>query len=529
MPPKRKSARQEQPDLAEAFLDLSSKIAQQAREPNILAYKPHAKQLVFHKGTDHLRAYIGGNRSGKTFGATVEDVWWASGTHPYRETPPPPLRGRVVAVDLMQGVNHIILPLISRHVTPSMLINGSWEDSYSKSERVLTFSNGSFIEFMSYEMEIEKFAGTSRHFTHYDEEPPKGIFQECQARLIDTNGSSWISMTPVEGITWVHEDIYEPVNEAADKEILMPGTELTGPVYRSESLETLIVEVAMNENPHLSEKARERYLRTLDEETRAARSRGEFVQIGGKIFPYFSDIHIIDPVDNPAQAFKGWEWYSSVDHGWNNPTAWLWHAVSPEGIVVTFAEHYKDKTTIEDHAAIVKAKEAAWGREPTMRTGDPAMKQTSAVTGTSIIQEYQDNGLFINVETVPRQVEVGIAKMQQYFKIREDGKPRWFITRDCENFIREMRKLRWKTYTSKKTRDENNKLEQVHKKDDHTFDSARYFSTFLPDLSPDSLPSVGESVNPVEALNYDQALLKLVEDQQNVENTLAWTTLETYD
>jgi hypothetical protein len=27
--------------------------------------------------------------------------------------------------------------------------------------------------------------------------------------------------------------------------------------------------------------------------------------------------------------------------GWNNPTAWLWHAVGPNGDIVTFAEHYQ--------------------------------------------------------------------------------------------------------------------------------------------------------------------------------------------
>lgn len=524
MPPKRKTQSREQPTLTDAFLDLSAKLSKQAREPNILAYKPHIKQELFHRSEDYIRLYIGGNRSGKSFGACAEDVWWASGTHPYQKTPPTPIRGRVVAVDLMQGVNQIILPIISRHVTPSMLINGSWEDSYSKSERVLTMANGSTIEFMSYEMETEKFAGTSRHFVHYDEEPPKHVYDECQARLVDTEGHAWISMTPVEGITWVFDKIYDPVDQAKDKEIIIPRTDLTGAVFRSPKEEVTIVEVSMNENPHLSVKAQKRFLDTLSDDDKAARSKGEFVQIGGKVFPYFGDVHIIAPIENPRAQLAGWEWYSSVDSGWNNPTAWLWHAVSPDGTVITFGEHYREKMTVEDHAAIVKAKEKAWGREPNMRTGDPAMKQTTPQSGTSVLREYANNGIYINVETVPRQREVGIVKMQQYFKIRTDThKPTWVITEDCPEFIREMRRLRFKTYASKKMREENNKQEEVHKKDDHAFDSARYFATFLPDLAPEKITE-SPKVDPVQILSYDQALLR----QHEASGSISWTTLETY-
>lgn len=176
----------------------------------------------------------------------------------------------------------------------------------------------------------------------------------------------------------------------------------------------------------------------------------------------------------------------SMDEGWNNPTAVLWHAVSPDNVIVTFSEHYASKMTLAEHAEVIHMREAMWGREPDLRTGDPAMKQTSTQTGVSKLQMLGDLGIYLSVDRVPHDVETGIVKMQQYLQVNKfTKKPRWFITENCVNFIREMKGLRYDSYASRKMQFDLNKKETVHKKHDHTFDSARYFATFLPDLRPE--------------------------------------------
>src|SRR5690606_33271752 len=149
----------------------------------------------------------------------------------------------------------------------------------------------SFVEFMSYDQDTDKFAGTSRHFVHYDEEPPLHVFNECNARLVDTNGSYWISMTPVEGMSWVYEQIY------------VPGT--------SGKSDILVVEVDMLENPYISEEAAENFLSGLSDEERKAREHGQFVQLGGRVYKNFTRaLHTRTPILPP----KEWEWYVSLDH-----------------------------------------------------------------------------------------------------------------------------------------------------------------------------------------------------------------------
>ena len=212
--PRRK---QEAQTPGQMFTSLAEQLRQQALAPNIHGYVPMYKQKLFHVATQRKKLYIGGNRSGKTFGGVAEDIMWVTKKHPYRTLPEGPIRGRVVGVDFLQGVQKILLPLYSQLIPPSELIDGSWERSYDKQLRTLTLDNGSFLEFMSYDQDTDKFAGTSRHFIHYDEEPPKHIFNECNARLVDTAGSYWLTMTPVEGMTWIYDDIYLKGTEQKDE------------------------------------------------------------------------------------------------------------------------------------------------------------------------------------------------------------------------------------------------------------------------------------------------------------------------
>lgn len=539
---------QEQVSIADLFLSMSNDLEAQAAKPNMLGYKPHHKQELFHKMDEFLRLYIGGNRSGKTYGAVAEDIWWASGKHPFIDIKSKwrgeQIRGRVVAVAYVDGVEKIIIPLFKALTPRSWLRGGSWDTAWSARERTLHFEyNDSFIEFMSYEQETAKFAGTSRHFIHYDEEPPKHIFNECQARIIDTNGSSWISMTPVEGMTWMYDDVYQPAEDSEDREVILEGNVDIGPVWRSSSRFFAAIEVGMNENPYITADARDRYLAGLDPDERAARSKGHFVQTAGKVFKQFSvETHVTSEDINPKELqSKGWQIYTSVDHGWNAPTAWLWHAVAPEGYrevhngvevfverVFTFHEHFQSEMTIAEHSEVVKGLEAGWGlnTDDIIRTGDPAMHQHSGITGTTVVQEYAVNGLYIYTDSIPTDRGVGIARMQQYFRVVDNtNRPTWLISDSCQNFIRELRNLRWKASNSKKVRDQQNPQEQVHKKDDHAFDSAKYFATFLQELAPAPyVPIQGKPKG--DTMNYDEALAKSLAAQ--ADHGIEWTVVETY-
>src|SRR3954447_21270147 len=89
---------------SDAFRLLGEKLKVGITRPNLNRYKPHDKQVKFHESSARKKLYIGGNRSGKTTGGIAEDIYWARGIHPYRSIPEPPIRGRYVTVDFINGV-----------------------------------------------------------------------------------------------------------------------------------------------------------------------------------------------------------------------------------------------------------------------------------------------------------------------------------------------------------------------------------------------------------------------------------------
>lgn len=510
-------------DVASLLKGIGEKLA--ASRPNLSRYQPHPKQVKFHQAQQKGRCYIGGNRAGKTIANVTECCWWLTKTHPYREMPAEPVRGRLVCVDFLNGLDKIILPLFKQWLPEKYLIDHDWEKSYDKEHKTLTLANGSFIEFMSYDQDLDKFAGTSRHFVAFDEEAPEAIWSECRARLIDTGGSWWISMTPVDGMTWVYDKIYEPYEGKTDAK-------------------WYVIQADMLDNPHIKKLEAEEFLSGLDPQERKAREKGEFVQLGGRVFKSFDpEIHSYRAHKN-AQGRRIGDFiltpdmrvYTSIDIGWAHPTAWTWHAVEPNGHITTFWTMCESFVTIEQWAQRVKEFEAEHGIVVYTRTGDPALKQTRSNTGTSDIMEYGRHGLYLAVEGVPREVNIGLMKMEQYMKIdpdpREEGRPFWQYVPGEQTGILEhqFKRLRWATYASKKLETENAPKGTIHKKDDDVPDSVRYFMTLVPDLSFEQLNGKVKSVNPDVILNagnkeYDFDLEyrpPVLESAYSVSSASAW-------
>lgn len=457
-------------DLATEQLDVA------IHRPNINSYRPYPAQLDFHTCTLTGRYMSAGNRAGKTTAAVIDAIDVAMGRETWRKRDPRwgngPLRLRWVAVDVDKGVHGIALPEFKRWMSTSMMVNGSWEDSWNNTTLTLTFSNGSTIQFLTHGMELDKHGGVAMHGIYFDEIPPHAVFNENLMRLVDYEGFWVIAATSVDGMGWTYELLWEPAKEGTIDHV---GC----------------FELSQKDNPYLKTAVTDRgkYYVGMDENERKIREEGAFVARAGRIFPAWNvHEHVLTDHFMPGE---NWRIYTSVDFGWSNPTAWLWHAVHPDGRIYTFAEHYKSELTVAQHSEIVRTKEAFMRLNPNniIRVGDPNNGNAHVVNGISYVSEYANNGIFIGTENIPRDVQIGIEKMQQYIRVERrnawgEHKPRWMISPNCVNLIRELKKLRRASYDSAKKAFDSNKREEVHKKDDHAFDSSRYFFTFMPDLAP---------------------------------------------
>jgi hypothetical protein len=434
--------------------ELARGLIQAAKKPNVLSYQPNSDvHQAFHESTKVGRLLRGGNRSGKSTAGIVEDIWRVTGRHPLQRTHGLPVQGRIVTVDKDNGIEKIIKPLLAQWTPPSELVNGSWEDSWKNRGATMSYRNGSTIEVMTHQQEVEAFAGTPRHFIHFDEECSSAIFNECRLRLIDFNGVWYMTMTPVDGQDWIFDRFITKANKNVD-----------------------MFEVDIASNPHLNKKALQFLSEDLTDEEKDVREKGIFTPKGGLVLKEFNyNRHIIE-AHGPIP--RSWAIYVSIDHGFNNPTAILWHAVSPKKDVVTFKEIYLRKTIIKDLAEMIKKTNLELEVEPLLYVGDPSMAQKTAETGSSALQLYRLNG--IPLMQAKRDVSGRINKMNEYLKY-----DKWHITKECPNTIKEARGYSWDIFISPKIADRSNLKDTPKKKNDHAMDSAGYFFTMMPFLGPE--------------------------------------------
>ncbi len=452
--------------------------------PGIGAYSPHDKQIAFHSSTEKEKLFIGGNRSGKTVGAVCEDIMWATGKHKFRtDLPSPPIRGRIVAVDIEDGIKKIILPELAKWTPPSSLINDSWEDSYDKQSRTLTLNNGSFIELMSYEQDVEKFAGTSRHFVHFDEEPPKDIYDECLMRLVDTDGSYWITMTPLIEMSWVKASIYEPW-EAGDKSIF-------------------VIQVDTEDNPHVAIGALNRLTRGLTDEEKAARTKGVFITHTGLVYQGCFDaqsykdggnvIHDIVGSYHFKDFVKGWGHFTCMDHGLANPTVFLFCCFDEQGNIIIYDEMYQTRKIVSQLAGMYLERLDNLEVTPIYCVGDPSnLTRTEAITGTTIQSEYMEHG--VPIALGHKDVSAGIVRCQNRFRAK-----RLFITERCKETLKEIGNYRWDRFASARIESRRNKKDVPLKKNDHCMDAMRYGVMSRPALDSEEDTPVGNIFNLPEA------------------------------
>lgn len=456
MPPKKKPEEPLSP--SEILLGITKRLRHVATKPDINSYVPHEKQLMFHTNRARGRLYSGGNRGGKTVGGTCETVWRLTGKHPYLDVPKPPVEGRVVSVDFKSGINRIIIPQLQQWIPPSELINGSWEDSYSNSDHVLRLENGSTLEMKSHDQELDTQGGIPLDFVWFDEEPPHGHFEESLMRLIDRNGVFYLTMTPVEHMTWTYEGLYQRALEG--------------------KFDLEIIEVDTSENPYIEKKSMEGIMDYLEDVDRQARQGGKFIPSSGLIFDNF---------DYKRHTFEELPFHlrrpdirivMSLDGGINHPTAVLWHAITLDGRVYTFHEIIVSNHTISSIVKLIKEFEQANRIKPYMRVADSALGQRNQQTGYSDQVAYAQLGVPLLMASKKAKPYDTLDKMYDYL-----DKDMWLIHKSCTVMLSQMRKYRWEEHVSRKARDKNAPKQVPHKKDDDGPDSARYMFQTLPELS----------------------------------------------
>lgn len=429
----------------------------------------HVKQLVFHKlGLKfRTRGFFGGNQSGKTTAGIADDLIQALDEEylpqhliVYKKWKPP-FHWRIFTPDLqstMEGVQDKFKELVPY----SALHGGSWDKAYNKVKRVTRFTNGSLCYWNSYDQDTDALGSITLMRTHYDEEPPKSHYDESQPRMMRWNGDEIFTMTPLKGLSWTYHDIWEA--SGGDDKLLESGKYIFCQGRKAS------VVVDMDDNPVLTEEAKEATLDAYDPATRKARKSGRFVHIVGMIYNEFDqNIHVGEAKHKPYKG-KNVNTIVSIDPGLMK-CAVVWGAVRQGGSVDIYEEMYVQDWKISDVCKEIARINNYHGVEPMYYVIDPKAKDRSKQTGKSDYSEFVDNGIIAVLGQ--NEVSPGINRVREYLS-RGDLS----IRANCKHLIKEFKLYRWKEPPKQTDEDA---PEKPVKKDDHALDALRYLLMSRPE------------------------------------------------
>lgn len=159
-------------------------------------------QLAYFLETAKRKDARSGNQGqGKTTCGAADCIWRAEGRHPFRWVPPPPTfqwilspterASGIAQRKLWELVDRSQLAADSPTYDPR---KGAFSGKYPK----LLFKNGSWIEFRWGGGDVMNLASEKLHHVWIDEPPEnERVFNECQKRVLRTNGDLSLTLTPV--------------------------------------------------------------------------------------------------------------------------------------------------------------------------------------------------------------------------------------------------------------------------------------------------------------------------------------------
>ncbi len=449
-------------ELIERIVKIENEIKRRNGEDRLKNYNTgtliHKKQVAFHKCQKKNRWVFGGNRSGKTECGAVEAVYMARGVHPYRENKDG-VFGWVVSLS-QQVQRDVAQAKILSYLNPgwiedvTMLAGKKDSLKYGVIDQIRiknVFGGTSVIGFKSCDQGREKFQGSSLDFVWFDEEPPKDIYDECRMRVLDKKGDIFGTMTPLKGLTFIHDEIY--LNSGNSDQVWYEFMEWA-------------------DNPYLDTGEVDALTASLSEDQLESRRYGRFKASAGLVYPEFDEnVHVIEPFNIPPD----WQDTISIDPGLNNPLSAHWYAVDYDGNVYVVAEWFESGKDVSYHANNIDriSSSLCWKRDSKGRLSaliDSAANQKTLASSKSVTELFYDFNIAVNPK-VNKDLFSGIQRVKQYLKVI-DGKPKIYIFKSCINLIKELKSYRW------------GDGENPIKKDDHCLDEMRYYIMTKPENLP---------------------------------------------
>ena len=420
---------------------------------HIAGYLPLPAAYHYHMSHAKFRFMSGGNRSSKTHSAMMDLALYALGLHPLRDTPKKcVIWACTVNWDMVGEV--LWGEKLSEMIPRDRLATISWHNKGQNIPRMIRLTNGTRVIFKAYEQGREAFQGKSINACYCDEQSKSdslGIFQEIQARLVDSGGFYSHSMTPLIPCPWMEERISNPTSADAFFYANLNDNRVSrGGYIQDEQIDMMIADWAL--------------------EVQETRIKGLFASFEGVIYQSFArSTHVIPAFPIPAD----WDRYRAIDFGYNNAFACIWMARSPDSVWHVYREHHHSGKLLKWHAEQIISQSGAQMIPHPIKPDHWESVGGERYVFTCADHDAQDvaemNALGIPSTPARKDVLLGIEAVRTAMKIKGNGKPRFLVHDCCPVTITQHAGYRWKEGTEK-----SDGKEEPMKKNDHLCDCTRY-------------------------------------------------------
>lgn len=366
-------------------------------ENPLLGWEPHPArdgrrpQLEFVQAMTKVVAALAGNQFGKS---TVLTVCSLRECLPREFLPPllqrtkrfePPVFGWLVC-PTEDKIFDSFRPAFEDWCPRSAFRGGSWGKAFNGARMELSFEGGSVIQFKTYKQDPSTLGGARLHFVGYDEPPPRKHREECRMRTVRYGGYEMFAMTPLDtNVAYVKREIWK----------------------KREHPDVTVVRGSIHDNPTLDQGTVASVLGDLSDIWRAARERGEFVDLGGLIYPEFE--RCVAPEPWNAEFVRGLDVVVGIDPGIRNAGI-VWVGFDSENVAHVFDALLLQDATPHVYAQQIRDRNERWGLSDVSYVVDPAARSRGQTNAETVMTALAKERVYANAGQ--NDVQAGIGQLR---------------------------------------------------------------------------------------------------------------------
>lgn len=367
------------------------------------AFQPHSEaQKSFISAVTAIVAAFAGNRFGKSTALVVCALrellpreWlpeWLQSSKRFDA----PLDGWILC-PTDDKIYDSMMPALKKWCPPGALKGGNFDKAWNGARNILTFACGSTLAFKTYKQDPSTLGGAELRFVGYDEPPPKEHREESRMRLMG-GGFEMFAMTPLKSNTgYVRRVIWK----------------------KRESPNITVVKGSIHDNPTLDKVMIQEALGDMSDLWRKAREFGDFVDVGGLIYPDFERC-VLDANDprivkrdgrftfNP-DFIRTLDVVVGIDPGIRN-AGFSWVGFDRDLTGYLFEEGMLQDKVAEQYVAFIKTQNERWGLRDLYYVIDPAAKQRAQANGMTVLSEINKAGIYPSLGQ--NDLQLGLGQMR---------------------------------------------------------------------------------------------------------------------